>query len=222
MSVFFEIGKVFRDRNREELMLGILLTGYSRSDWLHKEQASLFELKGIVNNLFERFNVHGVGFSDSDQSGHLFEIAAALTKSGQRFGVLAEIASKERAKWDLESRVFVAEISLDTLFKHAQHPGRYQSVPSFPSVRRDIAIVVDEAIESDRIVSAIIRSASPFVSSAQLFDEFKGKGIPSGKRSLAISIEYLKKDGTFTDDEINKLQHRISEVLKNNYDAKFR
>ena len=95
-------------------------------------------------------------------------------------------------------------------------------MPKFPSVRRDIAIVVDEKIQVKALEDLMRRMAAPHLQEVNLFDQFTGKNIPAGKRSLAFSLAYQKETGTFTDEEINGLQNRVNEALKNEYHVEFR
>lgn len=86
---------------------------------------------------------------------------------------------------------------------------RYREAPRFPAVERDAALVVDESVRSGTILDAILGQRHPLVESARLFDDYRGAGIPPGRKSLAYSISYRAADRTLTDPEVNAAHEAI-------------
>ena len=95
-------------------------------------------------------------------------------------------------------------------------------MPKYPQVRRDIAFVVASQVSVKELESALREAGAPYLREAVLFDQYLGKNIPAGKRSLAFSLAYQKNDGTFTEDEIQNLQTKLGEVLKRRFQVEFR
>jgi phenylalanyl-tRNA synthetase beta chain len=89
-------------------------------------------------------------------------------------------------------------------------------------LRRDIAFVIDEKISVSEIEKAIRDNGRPYLKEVRLFDQYIGKNIAPGKRSLAFSLAYQKDSGTFTDDEITALQQIVGETLKKDFQVEFR
>jgi phenylalanyl-tRNA synthetase beta chain len=89
---------------------------------------------------------------------------------------------------------------------------KFSALPKYPSSYRDISIIIDEGISSDEIISIV--KQEPSVKSVKVFDQFKGKNIPQGKKSLAFSIEYQRSDRTLTDEEVNSAHSAITQALQ--------
>ncbi len=92
----------------------------------------------------------------------------------------------------------------------------------FPSADRDIAIVVDDAVMARDIEEEIKKAGSGLVDEVWIFDLFRGKNIPSGKKSLAFGIKYRLPDRTLTDEEVNQAQAGIITALENRFGAQLR
>lgn len=217
---FFEIGRRYLN-GREETVLGLTLYGNLEENWRRKSQTSFYDLKGVVENVIRLFRLHPIW--QAAPVNKIFDDHILWMLDSKPAAGVGEVASRILKNWDIAHPVYYSEMVLDTLVAGASRvsPLRVKPIPRFPSVRRDIAVVIEETVPVKNIEEAM-RQAAPHLDSVKLFDEFKGKGIPQGKRSLAFSLNYQKDTGTFTDEEINALQARVGEVLKNTFKAEFR
>jgi phenylalanyl-tRNA synthetase beta chain len=193
----FEIGNVY-EKNQERTVLSFVLYGMWEENWRRKSEASLYEAKGVAENVLE----------------YLGETAPDIK--------IESISSQILKKWDIGHPVYYCELTLDTILKDKAKVTKIRPVPKYPSVKRDIAVVLESSHTVRDLMDAMQQAAAPHLRSVTLFDEFMGKGIPQGKRSLAFSLNYQKDDGTFTDPEIQKLQDQVGEVLKGRFHAEFR
>ncbi len=222
---FFEIGKCYRE-GRERRAAGLLLYGGIEQNWRRKTDASFFELKGAVGNLAEFLGLDGVtlGMPDARSTCTRYANRAELSAGGRSIGFAAAVHPSVLKSWDIPGETFFAEIDLDAALEIARsrEPLRARPVPKFPSVRRDIAFISQEKVPVAALETTILGAGRPYLKEARLFDQFTGKNIPSGKRSLAFSLAYQKETGTFTDDEITALQTRVGEALKNEHAVEFR
>ncbi len=108
---------------------------------------------------------------------------------------------------------FLFELDFETMLQYARTDFVVRSIPRFPSVERDLAIVVDEAFPADNIIRWIKNLQHPLIKDVQIFDEYRGPPIPEGKKNLAYSIAYRGEDRTLTDSEVNTVhQDLISEI----------
>ena len=198
---FFEIGNCYV-HGREETRLAIALFGKFEENWRRKTESSFYDLKGVVENVMDFLVPHG--------------------RTGSGLAVdIKEVSEGLLRKWDIPRSVFFAEIKLDELMAPAQGI-KVRPVPKFPSVRRDIALVVDTHVMVQDLQEVIRLAGSPFLKEVTLFDQYLGKNIPMGKRSLAFSVDYQKENGTFTEEEIQTLQRKVGEALKNKFQVEFR
>jgi phenylalanyl-tRNA synthetase beta chain len=89
-------------------------------------------------------------------------------------------------------------------------------------VRRDIAFVAERSVAVAALQEAMTQAAAPYLKEARLFDQYAGKNIPAGKRSLAFSLWYHKDSGTFNEDEILDLQKRVGQAVTAGFGVEFR
>ena len=194
----FEVGNRYTN-GREETVLGILFYGLVESHWQKKTEASYYGLKGILSNLFKMLGVENSGLEN-----------------------VTSIPVQVLKNFDIPHDVFYAELVLDEILARARKNVRVKPVPKFPVVRRDLAFVVDEKIHVEDLENCMRTSAVPHLREVALFDQYIGKNIAAGKRSLAFSLSYEKETGTFTDSEIQALQERVGQALKSQYAVEFR
>ncbi|HTL70575.1 MAG TPA: phenylalanine--tRNA ligase subunit beta [Candidatus Eisenbacteria bacterium] len=219
---FFEIGNRYRS-GREETVLAVGLYGGFEENWQRRSRFGFYDLKGFAANLLGWL---GAAAEWRDETGACprYENRAGLYADGAKFGTVANVRPALLKKWDLPHDVFFAEIDLDRVFAlaDARPPVKARPVPKFPSVRRDVAFIVEEGVPVRELEQTMREAAKPHLSDVQLFDQFNGKGIPAGKRSLAFSLAYQKETATFTDEEIQALQAKVGEALKTRFRAEFR
>ena len=118
-------------------------------------------------------------------------------------------------------QVFVFEIDYISISSAKRVP-HYREMSRFPSIRRDIAVVVDDSVTAQSVFDCLKNISSDFLQELQLFDMFTGKGIDSGKKSLALCLILQHRDRTLTDDEVDTLVGQVVSLLEQQLDAKLR
>ena len=111
---------------------------------------------------------------------------------------------------------------MDILFEAANLDRKYKALPKFPAITRDIAMLVEDGILVQQIEDIIKKQGGKIVENIKLFDVYKGKQIPEGKKSVAYSITYRKEDKTLTDTEVSKVHQKILRSLVYGLGAEFR
>ncbi len=135
---------------------------------------------------------------------------AELLLDGRRLGWAGELHPALIPTLELRpGPVWVVEVDAGALVGGRKPPVRHAGAPRFPSVERDVALVVEESVRAGTILDAIVAQRHPLVENASLFDEYRGAGIPSGHKSLAYSISYRAPDRTLTDLEVNAAHEDI-------------
>jgi phenylalanyl-tRNA synthetase beta chain len=103
--------------------------------------------------------------------------------------------------------VCLIELDLEKLLSKTIKVKQYQPIPRFPSITRDIALVVDEQVTYQQVRDII--QSFPLVSKVTLFDLYQGEQIPGGKKSFAMRVVYQSPDRTLTDEEVNQTQEQM-------------
>lgn len=224
----FEIGKrYFKEAQGpadrfEETSLSLAFYGPFEENWTRKSESSLFDAKGAILDALAFLGARDVEFIPIGQHHSSFAAAAAVRENGRVIGIVGSVSEPVRKKWDIPHPVLYAAVLIEPLLERETPAPRLAAIPKYPSVRRDLAFVLDRGIAADRLSAAIRQAGAPHLQDVRLFDEYAGKNIPSGKRSLAFALSYQKETGTFTDAEIQAVQGRIVEVLKKDFGVEFR
>ena len=216
----FEVGNRLL-KGKEETVLSVAFYGSGEENWSIKSNLSFYDLKGALENVLDRFGVKGAKWAAADSDAQ-FSCLSEIREESGLFGFCGEVAPELIRRWDIPHGLHYGEILLDNLFDRPTSWTRIRSVPRFPAVRRDIAFMIDNRVSVNDLETAMRNASSPFLDSVTLFDQFTGKNVPEGKRSLAFSLSYQKEDGTFTDEEIQNLQKKVGESLKRLYQVEFR
>ncbi len=119
-------------------------------------------------------------------------------------------------------RFYLFELDFSKLVKWAREERRFQLLPKFPAVYRDLSIVVDKTLEAERVVEAMRTLQQPFVEEVILFDIYQGLPIPEGKRGISFRIRYQANDRTLTDEEVNQYHERMFSRLKEGFQIELR
>lgn len=217
---FFEVGNRCVG-GKEETVLGILFYGSLENHWLRKTDASFYDLKGAVQNFFDFLKVKDPVWSGQEAPAGLGQ-SLSVALEGKPLAYLGTVLPLVQKKFDLPKEAFYAEIVLEDIWAEKKRSFKVKPVAKFPLVRRDIAFVIDEKVAVADLEGTMRRAASGYLQEVQLFDQYIGKNISSGKRSLAFSLAYQKETGTFTEDEILSLQKKVGEALKQEYQVEFR
>jgi len=214
--MLFEIGKTYitagNDLPREpEMLCGIMNGSRMERSWLGGEGAyDFYDVKGVAEGLFRHLGV-SVSFEKSSDKGlHPTRQAAIIAKKDGKkiiLGVLGELHPKVADAFEISGTVCLFEIEIAGLLTLAASDKMYQPIPRFPSIVRDLALVVDADVTNQQILD-IIRGFS-LITSAVLFDVYAGKQVAAGKKSLAYSLEYQSPNNTLTDETVNKVQEQV-------------
>jgi len=226
----FEIGRVFNSQNgttKEERRVAIALTGQSAQNFWSGENRDAkfdaYDLKGSAEEFFEQFGLRGIVFSRRDESTALFLESAAISLGGKLpLGELGQLLPTLAKKYDLRDAVFLAEFNLDLLLSKRNASKSFKSLPQFPSIRRDVAMLVPEATTHESVLQTVKQTKPANLENVELFDVFRGKNVPEGQKSLAYAFTYRAPEKTLTDAEVNLAHAKIVEAFKSQLHAAVR
>ncbi len=222
----FETGKVFlpqqpsviaseakrsqedRELPEEKEIFGAVLSGArTESSWhADKELLDFFDAKGVVESLLNQLGLNA-SFEDSDDEGLYPGRGADVMIEDDKVGVVGDVHPKVAQAFGLSGTVCLIEVDLEKLLTKIVRTTGYQPIPRFPSVSRDVALVIDEQV-SYRRVKEIVESF-PLVTKVTLFDLYRGEQIAEGKKSFATRIVYQSAGRTLTDEEVDQTQKQM-------------
>ena len=136
----------------------------------------------------------------------------AVKRDGVQVGVLGQVASDFQTSFGIHRPVFLAEINLEALFPFMRHAHHYQALPAFPVVTRDIAVLLDEHTEFEKI-SAVVLGAKTLITDCRVVEMYRGEGIPPGKKSVTLGITLMAADRTLTSQEVDDVMTTVIREL---------
>ena len=180
------------------------------------EHENFFTLKGEVDALLEQLNVHPATYvADTKNPSYHPGRCADIMIDGKKLGVIGQIHPLVAEGYGISGEVYVAELDFTGL-QSALAPERvFHSLPKFPTVSRDLALVCDEAMTVGMLEACIKKAGGKLLRSIQLFDIYRGPGIAPGKKSVAFSLELRADDRTPTDEDTTGVTNAVLEKLKN-------
>jgi len=227
----FEAGKVFlkeaggRIREENHLCIGLMgkvgRAGLNRRPPVERDEIFLW-LKGIIEALVVSQHAGNVKFKSIACSVLEAGWSVSVTLEGQDCGVMGVIRPEIRRKWRMIEPVAVLEVNLDPLIKHVFAPIVLKAIPVYPSVSRDVAMVVDEAVRHEDVLKIIKKAATKELTDIELFDIFCGERIGACKKSMAYSLVYRSPERTLTDEDANRYHEAIKEALRKELKAEIR
>ena len=199
----FESGRVYLTGSRtlphEHHALGALVAG------------DVFAAKGYLEAVLAALRVDA-SFAAAPQPFLHPGRSAVVTAGGRRVGWVGDVHPLVAREWDLE-RVAAFEVDLDAVIAGANIVRDYQDLTSFPELREDIAIVVDETVAAATVLDAVRAAGGRLLARAEVFDVYRGEQIAPGRTSLAIALTFRADDRTLTDEDVAPVRAKIVERL---------
>lgn len=226
----FEIGKCFtyqagQERPQEVENLALVATGArNETDWqAASARYDFYDFKGVLESLFESLNLPKIIFAPVSTIPYLHPGRAAVISRGNVLvGQAGQLHPHLTTRYKFKQPIFIAELNFGMLLAAKAQEARYQPLPKFPTVARDIAILVDRSVPWAAIEGTIRSLSIPQLETLRLFDLYIGKELPSGKHSLALSLRFRAADRTLTDAEINEVYERVVHTLREQFGAELR
>jgi phenylalanyl-tRNA synthetase beta chain len=207
----FELGKVFyrkiRQGLKEERRLAAVVHGES--------EQGFWELKGALEFLFKEAGIKALIWrlakkSDLCEKGKCFEIFAYQEK----LGFLGELKASVAASLDVKDPVWLAEINFEKLLRLFSEDKTYQPLVRNPAAKRDLALLVPDSVRSSQIKTTIESAKIPHLVKTELFDSYRGKELPAGKKSFAFHFFFQSPERTLSTKEIDEAVGKIISVVK--------
>ncbi len=210
----------------EEMHLGLWVTGKRvEGSWAHpNEDTTFYELKAYVLNILNRLGMPmGMLVSEKSQN-NIFSSALELKNRGGKVFVEMGIISKAiQKKADIAAPVYYADIHWSAVMKAIlKNKVEFTEISKFPSVSRDLALLIDKSVEFAQIEQIARQSEKKLLKSIELFDVYEGKNLPAGKKSYAVNFILQDADKTLNDKAIEAIMNKIITNLKKQLGAELR
>ncbi|AXF55843.1 phenylalanine--tRNA ligase subunit beta [Salicibibacter kimchii] len=226
----FEIGAVFEpdaDENKQptehEHVAGVLSGQWHNHAWNGEEiQVDFYVVKGIVEGMLKQAGKeNNTSFRARKREGMHPGRSAEVLIDGETVGFLGQLHPLEQEAHGLPA-TYVFELDAKVIFAADNEEFRYQPLPRFPAIRRDLAVVADANIAAAEVEAVIAEAAGEWLEAIHLFDVYQGDNIEAGKRSLAYSLLYLNHERTLKDEEIADIHEEIVAALRSRLGATLR
>lgn len=214
----FEVGKTFYKKGEdsipdEKIMLGGLIGGLRNSEsWnFSQEETDFYDIKGVVENIFQTLFIKGITFQSDNSIPYLHPgISSRILIDNRSVGFLGEVNPHVLDNFGISKKIFIFEIDFGEIIYYFNKKDRTaEHLPKFPPVYRDLALIVDKEVESKTMEDVIYGSKVRYLDELTVFDVYEGEPISAGKKSLAYRLKFQAPDKSLTDEEVNLLYEKI-------------
>jgi phenylalanyl-tRNA synthetase beta chain len=240
-AALFEAGRVFtlgaggafEERDRVALgLMGRCGPDVPGQKGAPREDESFVWLKGILENLCASLRVPARCVGGMRLSNPVFEprelswaepgTGAAVLVNGVECGTAGLLKTAIAREWRIGEPVALAELDAGVLSAHVFDVPRYRPLPAYPSVDRDVALIVAEGVRHEDILNVMVRHAPAELRQVRLFDIYRGEHVPAGRKSMAYTLTYQSDGKTLTDEEANGYHNKIKAGIANDLQAEIR
>lgn len=218
-SNFVNVGEKLPE---QKMKLAAAVAGeYWDNSWAApKAVEPFYMMKGVLENLLAQYKIEAK-FVKSDRHFLHPGKSAEVMINGKPIGFIGELHPSTAEAADIRERVTLFEIDMQDFVDAATFIFKFESFSKFPSVYKDISVVVDVATPTEKLIDCIL-ATSPIAEEAFLFDVYSGTGIEEGKVSRTFRVLFTAEDRTLTDEETNGILQKMIENMKSEYGAQLR
>lgn len=222
--VYFPVDREMKSLPREVYKLSGLASGSIAKTWNQPQTAmDFFFVKGALENVFKELGVKNYSFVPVEDIPFMHPGRSAnIVIRGKVAGFLGEIHPDVMEAYELPARTYGFELEGSLLFAASDLRIKFASIPRFPAVTRDMALLVEEGIPVERVHRSIRKAGGELLREVRLFDVYQGAQVPAGKKSVAFSLVYQSTERTLTDDEVGKLHEAVKKTLDQEFGAELR
>jgi phenylalanyl-tRNA synthetase beta chain len=179
----------------------------------------IYDLKGLLEEFLEQFGLRGLNYVRRQDSTALLLESATVHLGRFQLGEFGQLLPPLARQYDLRDAVLLAELNLDLLLARRNTSKSFRSLPAFPAIRRDVAMILPEAATHEAVLQVVKQAKPANLETAELFDVFRGKNVPPGQKSVAYAFTYRHAERTLTDAEVNAAHEKLVAQLKQQLQA---
>ncbi len=221
----FEVGRVYSGTDDslpiENLQLGVFILENELKEWYSKTKNDFYTLKGILENLVAVISNKTLTFEKLKNTSTLHPgRSAVILADNEPIGSIGEIHPEVLADYDIKEKAYYLEIDLRAFAEPMIK--QYTSLPKYPTIERDMAVILPKDMEYGKIYEVIKEASNNMVVGFRIFDIFEGKQIGNNAKSIALSLTYQNPDKTMTDEEVTLIHNSIVDQLVDKLGARLR
>ena len=225
----YEVGSVFLPTEagelpKEEQHLAGVMTGLAlHHAWQgEKKVVDFFVVKGVLEGLFDVLGVSNqITYAPAKREGMHPGRTADIVLDGEVIGFIGQLHPETEKQLDVKN-TFVFELSLVKVFGADAEETYYSAIPRFPSMTRDMAVVVTTETKAGEMKQVIAEAGGELLKDVTLFDLYEGEKMEEGKKSLAFSMNYFDAERTLTDEEVTEAHNRVLTAVEEKFGAELR
>ena len=222
----FEIGSVFihnGEQKEPERVTGVLAGQIGEGVYSNPyREPDFYDIKGLVEGILQVCGIVDYTLQKTDAPTFHPGRNAAVLLDDRQLGTFGEAHPEVLENYDLPYKAYLFDFDMEALVDTAIFAKRFEPIPVYPKVERDLAIVVDKELLSDMPTALIYTTGGELVESVRLFDVYEGEQVPEGKKSLAYAITYHSATETLTDKAVNALHDKVVKRLNQELGAELR
>ncbi len=221
--IFMTVGE--SDTCDEQLSLTAVMSGQREPEGWSQTTAAVdfYDLKGVVESVFAASGILNITFESESMQPYLHPGKSCRILSGQKqLGFLGEVHPEVLTTFNIEQPVYLFELDVERMIDLSGEHVQFKPLSRFPDVLRDSALLLDESVTAAQVMEIVNRGKNKFFESAVIFDLYTGKGVPAGKKSLAIRVRYRDLKKTLTEVEVNKSHDKLIRSLCHQLNAEIR
>ncbi|HLO10928.1 MAG TPA: phenylalanine--tRNA ligase subunit beta [Pseudoneobacillus sp.] len=213
-AVFLGNGQDEQPEEREHLAVAVTGLWHSHLWQGEKKPVDFYVLKGILEGLFAKLGLQEkVEYRQAEIDGMHPGRTAEVLLEGKRIGFVGQLHPQVQKEKDLKD-TYVCEINLRDVLQVENEPLKYLSIPRYPSITRDIALVVDQTKTAQELKSVILEAGGALLKEVHIFDLYEGDRLEAGKKSIAYSLKYFDPERTLTDEDVTKTHQQVLTALE--------
>ncbi|MRX71793.1 phenylalanine--tRNA ligase subunit beta [Bacillus lacus] len=225
----YEIGSVFLAQSGEsqplekERLAGVITGLWHLHPWQSEKKAvDYFVAKGILDGLFQELGLlEKVEYKQAKAEGMHPGRTAELLLDGRKIGLIGQLHPTVQKDLDL-TETYVFELALSELLQQNEASLVYQAIPRFPSITRDIALVLSKEIVAGEVKNAIAKAGGSLLKEVSIFDLYEGDRLEDGLKSIAFSLKYYDPERTLTDEDVTAAHERVMAAVQEKFGAALR
>ena len=231
----FEIGKSFHKvaqsqdtyikgiKEKETLIAAMTGKKHPRQWSVQSSGSGFYDIKGLFENMKNYFHLDNLSLEKNSDEKNIFTVNSLIVKLiDKEIGRLGEISGKLLKEFEIEESVYLMELELENIYNLPEYNAQYKPVSQFPVVVRDVGFVIDNNIESVKILDLIKNNGGGLFNDAGIFDVYAGKNIADGKKSIAFSLSFSSPGRTLIDEEVDASVAQIVQAVEKEFGAELR
>ncbi len=227
----YEQGRVFYKESEDvvkpdeiEHLAGAMTGSLVDNSWNQPaKNVDFYQIKGIVNEYLETIGLNGeISYVANSTYPEMHPGRTAdIFVHGHYVGFVGQVHPKIAKQFKI-NETYVFDLNLQTIIDLPKKEQSYELVSKYPSIKRDIAMLIDKDVENDSIVKVIEKRGGAYLVDVKLFDLYEGEHVPEDKKSLAYSLTFQNKHDTLVDDDVNNAMEKVQRNLEKEFNVEIR